>query len=92
MASGETRRRSGNYCLHVVTILTVSEGIAVSAGEIEEESAVELAETRAQLERALKDLGDAQDENSKLRARLVWMDNDDATIAGTYTESQMRSQ
>ncbi|KAJ3548552.1 hypothetical protein NM688_g5280 [Phlebia brevispora] len=67
-------------------------GIAVSAGEIEEGTAEQLAETQAQLDRALKDLQQAQDENSKLRARLTWMDNDDATIAGTYTESYMRAQ
>lgn len=66
-------------------------GIAVSTGEIEEETAKELVETRAKLNKTLKDLQEAQDENSKLRARVAWMDNrdDDATIAGTYTESFM---
>ena len=52
---------------------------------------MELAETREQLDKALKDLRDAQDENMKLRARVAWMDNrdDDATIAGTFTDSYM---
>ena len=64
-----------------------SQGIAVSAGEIEEETAKELADTHARLDQALKDLERVQDENVKLHARLAWQDNDDATIAGTYTES-----
>lgn len=67
-----------------------SQGIAVGAGEIEEETVKELEDTRRRLDKANKDLEQLQDENTKLRARLTWLNDDDATIAGTYTESHMR--
>ncbi|KAF7793115.1 hypothetical protein EIP86_004223 [Pleurotus ostreatoroseus] len=66
-------------------------GIAFGAGEIEEETIKELEDTRRKLAQANRDIEQLQDENSKLRSRLTWMDNDDATIAGTYTESHMRA-
>jgi hypothetical protein len=45
-------------------------GVAVGAGEFEEENAKQLAETRAKLQEALAKLSLVQDENDHLRARL----------------------
>ncbi len=62
----------------------------MGAGEIQEETLRELEDTRRRLDQANKDLEQVQDENTKLHARLTWLNDDDATIAGTFTESHMR--
>jgi len=45
-------------------------GVAVGAGELEEENAKKLAETKAKLEEVLATLSVLRDENQRLRARL----------------------
>ena len=46
-------------------------GIAVSAGELEEEQAKALADTKQELQQALSSLHTARDENQQLRARIA---------------------
>ncbi|KAJ4488112.1 hypothetical protein J3R30DRAFT_3695759 [Lentinula aciculospora] len=46
-------------------------GIAVGAGELEEDTAKEFAELSKELQSTKQNLRDAQDENKKLRSRLV---------------------
>lgn len=49
----------------------ISIGVAVGAGEIEDETIQELAETKKQLEVTKSALSQAEEENQQLRARLV---------------------
>ncbi|KIK98842.1 hypothetical protein PAXRUDRAFT_823394 [Paxillus rubicundulus Ve08.2h10] len=49
-------------------------GIAVGAGEVEEEIFKELEETRRQLEGTTTALAKAREENRKLRSRVVWLE------------------
>jgi len=49
-------------------------GIAVGAGEVEEEVAKDLEETRRQLEGTTAALAKAREENRKLRSRVVWLE------------------
>ncbi|KAH7923513.1 hypothetical protein BV22DRAFT_1092763 [Leucogyrophana mollusca] len=49
-------------------------GIAVGAGEVEEEVLKELEETKRQLEGTTAALSKARDENRKLRSRVVWLE------------------
>ena len=46
-------------------------GVAVGAGELEEETYKELAQTKRELEESRSALARAQDENQELRARLT---------------------
>ncbi|KAJ3742196.1 hypothetical protein DFH05DRAFT_1527894 [Lentinula detonsa] len=46
-------------------------GIAVGAGELEEDTAKEFAELSRELENTKRDLSDAKEENEKLRSRLA---------------------
>lgn len=55
-------------------------GITVSAGELEEENARVLSETRQERDQALIQLREAQAEIRTLRARLSWPDSDGATV------------
>jgi len=49
-------------------------GIAVGAGEVEEQVLEELEETKRQLEGSTAALAKAREENRKLRARVVWLE------------------
>ncbi|KIJ68981.1 hypothetical protein HYDPIDRAFT_23848 [Hydnomerulius pinastri MD-312] len=49
-------------------------GIAVGAGEVEEEVLKELEETKRQLEGTTAALAKAREENRKLRSRVVWLE------------------
>lgn len=51
-------------------IVIVVAGVVVGAGEIEEENAHILAETKRQLEEVTAQLSEARDENMRLRARF----------------------
>ncbi|KAI0797726.1 hypothetical protein C8Q75DRAFT_16726 [Abortiporus biennis] len=51
-------------------------GIAVSAGEIEEENAKALMETRQELEEVTRSLTQARDENQQLRSRIAWLESE----------------
>lgn len=53
-------------------------GIAVSAGELDEQQAEQLAETREQLNDALKSLHAARQENQELRARFAFTQGTEA--------------
>jgi hypothetical protein len=55
-------------------VLTDDAGIAVGAGELEEETLKKLNETRAQLRDAIGALADAKAENEQLKAQLVALD------------------
>ena len=58
-----------------IRLLTASEqGIAVGAGEVEEEMVEELEQTKRQLEGSVAALAKAREENRKLRARVVWLE------------------
>lgn len=46
-------------------------GIAVGAGELEEDTAKEFAELNTEFEKTKRELSEVQEENKKLRARLV---------------------
>ncbi|THH26942.1 hypothetical protein EUX98_g7247 [Antrodiella citrinella] len=50
-------------------------GIAVGAGDLEEETAKDLFKTREQLEKKSKELAQVQDENQQLRNRIAWLEN-----------------
>ncbi|TFK42683.1 hypothetical protein BDQ12DRAFT_676623 [Crucibulum laeve] len=56
--------------LRLWRLVKVVGGVAVGAGELEEENAKLLAETRAELETTRKDLKDAKDEINFLRNRI----------------------
>ncbi|KAF8447600.1 hypothetical protein L210DRAFT_3526813 [Boletus edulis BED1] len=49
-------------------------GLAVGAGEVEEELIEELEQTKRQLEGSIAALAKAREENRKLRARVVWLE------------------
>ncbi|KAF8557246.1 hypothetical protein OG21DRAFT_1457677 [Imleria badia] len=49
-------------------------GIAVGAGEVEEEILEELEQTKRQLEGSTAALAKAREENRKLRGRVVWLE------------------
>ncbi|KAH7889287.1 hypothetical protein F5I97DRAFT_1843068 [Phlebopus sp. FC_14] len=49
-------------------------GVAVGAGEVEEEVAKELKETKRQLEGTTTALAKAREENRKLRSRMIWLE------------------
>lgn len=49
-------------------------GIAVGAGEVEEEVLEELDETKRKLEGTSAALAKAREENRKLRARVLWLE------------------
>ena len=51
----------------------------MGAGDIEEEDAKALMETRQELEDTIKALTEARDENQQLRARIVWLEGEGAT-------------
>lgn len=58
-----------------ICLLTAPEqGIAVGAGEVEEEMVEELEQTKRQLEGSVAALAKAREENRKLRARVVWLE------------------
>ncbi|KAG8217819.1 hypothetical protein J3R82DRAFT_5984 [Butyriboletus roseoflavus] len=49
-------------------------GIAIGAGEVEEQITEELEQTKRQLEGSTAALAKAREENRKLRARVVWLE------------------
>ncbi|KAI9571229.1 hypothetical protein HD554DRAFT_2186821 [Boletus coccyginus] len=49
-------------------------GVAIGAGEIEEQVLEELEQTKRQLEGSTAALAKAREENRKLRARVVWLE------------------
>ena len=51
-------------------MVIVVAGVVIGAGEMEEENAHILAETKQQLEEAMAQLSEARDENMRLRARF----------------------
>ena len=59
--------------VHVAAVLTCDcmVGIAVGAGELGEEQAKDLAETKEELRQALAALQTAREENQELRARMA---------------------
>lgn len=56
------------------TLMTLQLGIAVGAGEVEEEVLKELEETKRKLEGTTAALAKAREENRKLRARVLWLE------------------
>lgn len=54
-----------------MTTLHVYTGIAVGAGELEEDTAKDLAELGRELGRTKRELSAAQEENKQLRSRLA---------------------
>ncbi|PCH38112.1 hypothetical protein WOLCODRAFT_96517 [Wolfiporia cocos MD-104 SS10] len=56
--------------LRLWRLVKLVQGIAVSAGELEEGDAQQLAETRQELEGVIVALADAREENQRLRERL----------------------
>lgn len=59
----------------VIRSLTAAEqGIAIGAGEVEEQVLEELEQTKRQLEGSTAALAKAREENRKLRARVVWLE------------------
>ncbi|KAF9246202.1 hypothetical protein BU15DRAFT_39768 [Melanogaster broomeanus] len=72
---GKERELSGLLViLRLWRIVKLVGGIAVGAGEIEEEVLKELEETKRQLEGSTAALAKARDENRKLRSRVVWLE------------------
>ncbi|KAI0957388.1 hypothetical protein AcW1_005796 [Taiwanofungus camphoratus] len=61
--------------LRLWRLVKLVQGIAVGAGELEEENAMILAETRKELEDLIVTLAEVREENQKLRARLTWLEN-----------------
>ena len=55
-------------------------GVAVGAGEIEEDTYKELARTKRELEDSRFALNRAQTENQELRARLTWLESHASTV------------
>ncbi|TBU35827.1 hypothetical protein BD311DRAFT_772879 [Dichomitus squalens] len=62
--------------LRLWRLVKLVQGIAVSAGELDEEQAKVLAETREALKRATASLQSARNENQQLRARLAYYEQD----------------
>lgn len=54
--------------------LSLSLGVVVGAGEVEEEVLKELEETKRRLEGTTAALAKAREENRKLRARVLWLE------------------
>ncbi|KAI0273676.1 hypothetical protein BC834DRAFT_855021 [Gloeopeniophorella convolvens] len=50
-------------------------GVAVGAGEIEDETYKELAQVKSELEESHASLARAQEENESLRARVIWFES-----------------
>jgi hypothetical protein len=55
-------------------------GVAVGAGELEEDTYKELARVKRDLEDSRFALTRAQDENQELRARLTWLESQAKTV------------
>jgi hypothetical protein len=55
-------------------------GVAVGAGEIEEDTYKELARAKRELEDSRFALTRAQDENQELRGRLTWLESQASTV------------
>lgn len=55
-------------------------GVAVGAGEIEEETYKELARVKRELEDSRSAVTRAQDENQELRARLTYLESQASTV------------
>ncbi|OBZ75978.1 Voltage-gated hydrogen channel 1 [Grifola frondosa] len=70
-------RATVNQLLCERCLRIVPQGIAVSAGELEEEDAKMLAETREKLAEATSALKEVRAENQQLRARVAWLDSGD---------------
>ena len=60
--------------LTIRSLTATEQGIAVGAGEVEEQVLEELEETKRQLEGSTAALAKAREENRKLRARVVWLE------------------
>jgi len=60
--------------LRLWRIVKLVGGIAVGAGEVEEQVYEELEQTKRQLEGSTAALAKAREENRKLRARVVWLE------------------
>ncbi|KAH9952182.1 hypothetical protein B0H21DRAFT_17404 [Amylocystis lapponica] len=61
--------------LRLWRLVKLVQGIAVSAGEFEEQDARLLEETRQELEGVIVALAEARDENAKLRARVAHLES-----------------
>ena len=65
---------------HIISSLIIrwltapEQGIAVGAGEVEEQVLEELEQTKRQLEGSAAALAKAREENRKLRSRVVWLE------------------
>ncbi|CCL98437.1 uncharacterized protein FIBRA_00434 [Fibroporia radiculosa] len=64
--------------LRLWRLVKLVQGIAVSAGEIEEENARLLEETRQELEGLMVALADTREDNKKLRARIRLLESEQA--------------
>ena len=60
--------------LAIRSLTADEQGIAVGAGEIEEQVLEELEQTKRQLEGSTAALAKAREENRKLRGRVVWLE------------------
>ena len=74
--SGAVSTTGLRCCCGALTLL-LSPGIAVSAGELEEEQASALANTREELKQALLSLQATRAENKQLRVRLARYEGDE---------------
>lgn len=70
-------------CCHAVILshscdfkLFRQSGVAVGAGEVEEETAKALTETRQELEEVTRHLTLVRDENQQLRVRIAWLESE----------------
>jgi len=72
---------SSNNCLllglETIPWLT---GVAVSTGELEEDTYKELARVKRELEDSSHALTRAQDETQELRVRLTWLESQASTV------------
>jgi BMFP domain-containing protein YqiC len=55
-------------------------GVAVGAGELEEDTYKELARVKRELEDSRFGLARSRDENQELRARLTWLESQASTV------------
>jgi len=66
--------------LRLWRLLKLVGGVAVGAGEIEEDTYKELARAKRELEDSRFALNRAQTENQELRARLTWLESQASTV------------
>ena len=66
---------SNLYHIEKNTVAIPSAGVAVGAGEIEEDTLKELAKVKRELEESRSTLVQTREENQDLRARVTWLES-----------------